>query len=129
MIDEIAIIGNEEEIRKRIQEDVTAVCIPTLLRACACERTPSVLLQRLQLRRFSLVKPSADRIDEMKALYVLRHGQTEWNVQRRMQGRLNSLTAEGKPKQLAMERCSSAWEASISCGSQAQARPDKRQNS
>jgi probable phosphoglycerate mutase len=34
---------------------------------------------------------------KLKLLYVLRHGQTEWNVQRRMQGRLNSpLTAEGR---------------------------------
>ena len=34
---------------------------------------------------------------KLKLLYVLRHGQTEWNVQRRMQGRMNSpLTAQGK---------------------------------
>ena len=34
---------------------------------------------------------------KLKLLYVLRHGQTEWNVQRRMQGRLNSpLTAQGR---------------------------------
>ena len=34
---------------------------------------------------------------KLKLLYVLRHGQTEWNAQRRMQGRLNSpLTEQGK---------------------------------
>ena len=34
---------------------------------------------------------------KLQVLYVLRHGQTEWNAQRRMQGRLNSpLTDQGK---------------------------------
>jgi probable phosphoglycerate mutase len=34
---------------------------------------------------------------KLKLLYLLRHGQTEWNAQRRMQGRLNSpLTEQGK---------------------------------
>ena len=33
----------------------------------------------------------------MKTLYLIRHGQTEWNVQRRMQGRLDSpLTTKGR---------------------------------
>ena len=33
----------------------------------------------------------------MEVLYLVRHGETEWNRQRRMQGRLDSrLTAEGR---------------------------------
>ncbi|MFO1082552.1 MAG: histidine phosphatase family protein [Reyranellaceae bacterium] len=38
-------------------------------------------------------------------LYVLRHGETEWNTERRMQGTLNSpLTARGRDQAIAMGR-------------------------
>jgi broad specificity phosphatase PhoE len=38
-------------------------------------------------------------------LYVLRHGETSWNTERRMQGRLNSdLTERGRAQALAMGR-------------------------
>ena len=36
---------------------------------------------------------------EKLKLYIVRHGQTEWNVQEKFQGQLNSpLTEEGKVK-------------------------------
>ena len=39
---------------------------------------------------------------DMKQLYILRHGQTEWNVERRMQGRYDSpLTATGRQQAIA----------------------------
>ena len=50
------------------------------------------------------------RRPEWKCLYLVRHGETEWNRQRRMQGRLDSrLTAEGRAHARVQRR--SCWRA------------------
>ncbi len=75
-------------------------------RACHCMG----LASRRFKRRASLSSPRLRQETRMDVLYLVRHGETEWNRQQRMQGRLDSRLTEEGPR--ARARCTvSCWRA------------------